>query len=142
MTTFDKSFLAAGALATMVLAGCATQGNKAADAGAAPVATAPVAAVAAPECAGNVCDTPPQLVTGAAPRYPYPVGTQAQPASVRVQFVVNTDGSVGDVKTLTTTSPDMATEVEYAVKRWNYRPATKGGQPIKVILQQQFDFKP
>ena len=66
----------------------------------------------------------------------------AQPASVRVQFVVNVDGSVSEVKTLTTTSKDMASEVERAVRKWKYRPAMKANQPIKVILQQQFDFKP
>ncbi|GAB2461572.1 hypothetical protein GCM10027082_10590 [Comamonas humi] len=146
MTTLHKSFLIAGVLAAMALAGCATQGNKAAaegDAAATPAVAATTPAPAATAgCAGNACDVAPQLITGAAPRYPFPEGTQAQPASVRVQFVVNTDGSVGDVKTLTATSKDMAGEVERAVKRWNYRPATKGGQPIKVILQQQFDFKP
>lgn len=147
MTTFHRSFLAAGVLAAAALAGCATKGSQApADAKAAATpdvaATTSAPAAATAGCAGNACDTPPQLITGGAPRYPFPVGTQAQPASVRVQFVVNTDGSVGDVKTLTATSKDMAGEVERAVKRWNYRPATKGGQPIKVILQQQFDFKP
>lgn len=142
MTTFQRSFLAMSMLAAFTLAGCATPGSQTPADANAPAAATPAQAVTASGCANNACDTPPQLVTGAAPRYPYPAGMQAQPASVRVQFVVNTDGSVGDVKTLTSTSKDMATEVERAVKRWNYRPATKGGQPIKVILQQQFDFKP
>lgn len=124
-----------------LLAGCAT--NEPAptpDAGAA--ATTAPAANAAAGCAGNACDTAPQLLTGASPRFPYPAGAQPQPASVRVQFVVNTDGAVSDVKTLTTTSRDMATEVERAVRLWKYRPAMKNNQPMKVILQQQFDFKP
>ncbi len=127
-----------------LLAGCATNDTaKTADgAAAATAATAPGAALPAAGCTGNACDSAPQLLTGASPRYPFPAGALAQPASVRVQFVVNTDGSVSDVKTLTTTSKDMAGEVERAVKQWKYRPAMKNNQPLKVILQQQFDFKP
>ena len=108
-------------------------------------AAAPAADKAALPAAGsanNACDSAPQLLTGASPRYPYPAGAAAQPASVRVQFVVNADGSVSDVKTLTTTSKDMAGEVERSVRQWKYRPAMKNNQPLKVILQQQFDFKP
>lgn len=126
-----------------LLAGCAT--NEPAptpDAAAATTAPAANAAPAVAGCAGNACDSAPQLLTGASPRFPHPAGAQPQPASVRVQFVVNTDGAVSDVKTLTTTSKDMATEVERAVRQWKYRPAMKNNQPMKVILQQQFDFKP
>jgi len=126
-----------------LLAGCATNQSAPTPDAAAAAATAP-AANAAPVAGGrdNACDTAPQLLTGASPRFPYPAGAQPQPASVRVQFVVNTDGAVSDVKTLTTTSRDMATEVERAVRQWKYRPAMKNNQPMKVILQQQFDFKP
>lgn len=136
---------AAVALFAALLAGCATQ-QTAKTADPAPAATTATADAAAPlpaaGCTGNACDSAPQLLTGASPRYPYPAGSLAQPASVRVQFVVNTDGSVSDVKTLTTTSKDMASEVERAVRQWKYRPAMKSNQPLKVILQQQFDFKP
>ena len=127
-----------------LLAGCATKDAPKTAEGAVPAAaTAPANAVlSAAGCANNACDTAPQLLTGASPRYPYPAGALPQPASVRVQFVVNPDGSVSEVKTLTTTSKDMASEVERAVRQWKYRPAMKANQPIKVILQQQFDFKP
>ena len=128
-------------LLAALLAGCATQDAAKTPEDAAAAATAP-AALPAAGCAGNACDSAPQLLTGASPRFPYPAGSLPQPASVRVQFVVNTDGSVSDVKTLTTTSKDMAGEVERAVRQWKYRPAMKANQPIKVILQQQFDFKP
>lgn len=127
-----------------LLAGCATQESAKTTEKADSAATAPAPAEPLPAagCAGNACDSAPQLLTGASPRYPYPAGAMAQPASVRVQFVVNVDGSVSEVKTLTTTSKDMASEVERAVRKWKYRPAMKANQPIKVILQQQFDFKP
>ena len=143
MSLIRTSSIAVTVLAAL-LAGCATTDTaKTADsAPAAAAATAPSAALPAAGCTGNACDSAPQLLTGASPRYPYPAGALAQPASVRVQFVVNTDGSVSDVKTLTTTSKDMASEVERAVKQWKYRPAMKNNQPLKVILQQQFDFKP
>ena len=126
-----------------LLAGCVTnEPAPAPDAAATTTAPAANAAPAVAGCAGNACDAAPQLLTGASPRFPYPAGAQPQPASVRVQFVVNTDGAVSDVKTLTTTSKDMAIEVERAVRQWKYRPAMKNNQPMKVILQQQFDFKP
>ncbi len=127
-----------------MLAGCATQeaAKPAEPTQAQATAAAANAALPAAGCAGNACDTAPQLLTGASPRYPYPAGVLPQPASVRVQFVVNTDGSVSDVKTLTATSKEMAGEVERAVKLWRYKPAMKANQPLKVILQQQFDFKP
>ena len=133
---------AVAVLAALVLAGCATKDAQT-TADAVPAATtASNQALPAAGCANQACDSAPQLLTGASPRYPFPAGVLPQPASVRVQFVVNTDGSVGDVKTLTTTSKDMAGEVERAVARWKYRPAMKSNQPVKVILQQQFDFKP
>ena len=143
MSLIRTSSIAVTVLAAL-LAGCATTDTaKTADsAPAAAAATAPSTALPAAGCTGSACDSAPQLLTGASPRYPFPAGALAQPASVRVQFVVNTDGSVSDVKTLTTTSKDMAGEVERAVKQWKYRPAMKNNQPLKVILQQQFDFKP
>ena len=136
------------AVLAALLAGCATKEadkTAAAPEAATTTAAAPAAdkaALPAAGCANNACDSAPQLLTGASPRYPYPAGAAAQPASVRVQFVVNADGSVSDVKTLTTTSKDMAGEVERSVRQWKYRPAMKNNQPMKVILQQQFDFKP
>lgn len=142
--SFIRTSSAVVTVLAALLAGCATQETAKTAEKADAAATAPAASGALPAagCAGNACDSAPQLLTGASPRYPYPAGAAAQPASVRVQFVVNVDGSVGEVKTLTTTSKDMADEVERAVRKWKYRPAMKANQPIKVILQQQFDFKP
>lgn len=141
--SFIRTSSAVVTVLAALLAGCATK-DTAKTAAAEPAATAASAngALPAAGCTGNACDTAPQLLTGASPRFPYPAGALPQPASVRVQFVVNADGSVSDVKTLTTTSKDMAGEVERAVKQWKYKPAMKANQPIKVILQQQFDFKP
>lgn len=141
--SFIRTSSAVVTVLAALLAGCATQETaKTAEADAAATAPAASGALPAAGCTGNACDSAPQLLTGASPRYPYPAGAAAQPASVRVQFVVNVDGSVSEVKTLTTTSKDMASEVERSVRQWKYRPAMKASQPIKVILQQQFDFKP
>ncbi len=142
--SFIRTSSAVVTVLAALLAGCATQETAKTAEKADAAATVPAASSALPAagCAGDACDSAPQLLTGASPRYPYPAGALAQPASVRVQFVVNVDGSVGEVKTLTTTSKDMAGEVERAVRKWKYRPAMKANQPIKVILQQQFDFKP
>lgn len=142
--SFIRTSSAVVTVLAALLAGCATQETAKTAEKADAAATAPAASGALPAagCAGNACDSAPQLLTGASPRYPYPAGAAAQPASVRVQFVVNEDGSVNEVRTLTTTSKDMADEVERAVRKWKYRPAMKANQPIKVILQQQFDFKP
>ena len=137
--SFLRTSSALMTLCAALLAGCATQeaAKPAADDSA-----ATAAGTQAIGCTSNVCDSAPQLLTGASPRYPYPADAQPQPASVRVQFVVNTDGSVSDVQTLSTTSKDMAAEVERTVRQWKYRPAMKSQQPLKVILQQQFNFKP
>lgn len=142
--SFIRTSSAVVTMFAALLAGCATQeaAKTAEKPDAAAAASAPAEPLSAAGCAGNACDSAPQLLTGASPRYPYPAGALAQPASVRVQFVVNVDGTVSEVKTLTTTSKDMAGEVERAVRKWKYRPAMKANQPIKVILQQQFDFKP
>ena len=49
---------------------------------------------------------------------------------------------VNDAMNKKVANKDMASEVERAVRKWKYRPAMKANQPLKVILQQQFDFKP
>ena len=133
--SFIRTSSAVVTVLAALLAGCATQETAKTAEKADAAATAASGALPAAGCAGNACDSAPQLLTGASPRYPYPAGAAAQPASVRVQFVVNVDGSVGEVKTLTTTSKDMADEVERAVRKWKYRPAMKANQPILDVLK-------
>lgn len=61
---------------------------------------------------------------------------------VIVSYLVQIDGSIGDVKIVKGVHPALdqeAIRVILLMKSW--KPAIQRGEPVKVLMQQQFDFK-
>ena len=75
-------------------------------------------------------------------RYPAVAQEQGIQGRVFVQFVVNTDGSITEVKAVRSPDPSLSEEAERVVKsmpRWN--PATQKGQPVRSRLNLPIMFR-
>ena len=62
--------------------------------------------------------------------------------SVFLWCVVNRDGSVGDVKILRSLDPTFGLDLEAikAARQWRFRPGTRRGEPVPVLITIQLDF--
>lgn len=112
------------------------------------VATEQETAPAAPEPAEG--EQPervsPQIIleTQKPPTYPPAAYAARYTAAVRLEIVVLTDGTVGDVKVLDCTRPKMGFEDEAmaAVKKWRFVPGRIGDEPAEVTLRFRLNFVP
>jgi TonB family protein len=99
---------------------------------------------AAPVCRGKGkdapdCVTPPRATYAPNPEYPERARKEHVRGSVTLQMVVGVDGLPRDIKVVRSNSylDDAATG---AVKTWRFSPATKGGQPVSVLISIDVTF--
>ena len=59
---------------------------------------------------------------------------------VRVECVVNTDGTVGDVRVIKPLEPSLDAEAVKAVKQWQFRPGSRDGKPVRVQVEVELSF--
>ncbi len=76
------------------------------------------------------------------PRYPERARRMQARGSVVLRVQVRPDGSVGDIGVLEAAPKGMGFEQAAidAVKRWRYRPATKGGKAEDAVITVRLDF--
>jgi hypothetical protein len=60
---------------------------------------------------------------------------------VRLIYVINRDGSVGDIYVLESTNPAINEDVTRSVKTWTYSPAIKGGKKVRCWVKQKIVIK-
>jgi periplasmic protein TonB len=62
--------------------------------------------------------------------------------SVFLWCVVNRDGSVGDVRIMRSLDPTFGLDLEAikAARQWRFRPGTRRGEPVPVLITIQLDF--
>jgi periplasmic protein TonB len=62
--------------------------------------------------------------------------------TVLVQCVVNKDGTVGDVEVVRSLDPVFGLDQEAikAARQWRFRPGTRMGEPVPVLITIQLDF--
>ncbi len=66
-------------------------------------------------------------------KYPSICQEQGIQGRVMVQFVVNRDGSIVDVKTVRSPDPNLTAEAERVVKKMpRWKPGRQGGKPVRV----------
>ena len=62
--------------------------------------------------------------------------------SIKVNFLVDTDGTVKDIKFISGESKfGFREEVEKALKKWKFKPIIYKGNIIKVHFEKEFKFK-
>jgi protein TonB len=86
-------------------------------------------------------DQPLKILASTLPDFPDHLRTYRHAGVVRISFVVQPDGHVGNPKVLTAPSPAMAATAVRALLQWRFEPPTKNGEPVTVRLRQEFNFK-
>jgi TonB family protein len=86
--------------------------------------------------------TPPTLEKIVDPVYPEALRAAGKSDKVYLTAIVRADGTVGEVSVL-----QHASEVAFdesaiaALRQWRYRPATKDGEPVEVLLNLVIEFR-
>lgn len=59
-----------------------------------------------------------------------------------VLYTVTDKGRTENVHVLDASKPEMAPALKDAIERWRFRPARKGGTPVRVWVQQTVNYRP
>jgi len=84
---------------------------------------------------------PPEAIYAPEPRFPEIEQRIGRGGLVIVQAVIERDGSVSEVKVLRGASPALTEAALEAVRRWRFRPATRGDRPVAVYYQLTVRFQ-
>ena len=84
--------------------------------------------------------TMPKVISPARPTYTREAMDAKVQGTVTASAVVERDGTVGDVKLLTTLRPDVDTEAIRAAKDWRFVPGMKDGKPVPVRITLELTF--
>ena len=83
----------------------------------------------------------PVLVKEVKPKYTDDAKTRQVQGNVEVEAVVKTDGTVGDVTVTKSLEPQLDEEAVNATKQWRFRPGTKDGNAVDVLVQIELTFR-
>jgi TonB family protein len=71
---------------------------------------------------------------------PAPPANVKKQLTVRLSFVVTSDGSVSNIRLLKRTKSDFDDFAIGVVSKWKFEPATKDGKPVAVRLEAEVRF--
>ena len=74
------------------------------------------------------------------PVVPYDLLMKGASGSAIAEFVVKTDGRVGEIRLRSATDPRFADALRSALERWVFTPAEKAGQPVEASLSKRVVF--
>jgi TonB family protein len=81
-----------------------------------------------------------RLIYGPKPDYPQLAQRARIEGEVRLEAVINKDGSVGELKVLSG-QPLLVRAATDAVARWRYQPTLLNGEPVEVLTEIDVNFK-
>ena len=96
-------------------------------------------------CRGNITDikgclTPPSLTYAPKPKYPKNERKARHHGMVKLKLVVSVDGDPLNIAVAQTLSPDFDESAIEAVQQWKFKPATKDGRPVPVLIAVEVEF--
>jgi len=102
-----------------------------------------LAAMSGIAVAGNFNDPAVITDTRIAPDYPPAARAAGFEGDVTVAAVVNTDGSVGAVEVIDSSSPNLGFEeaAMAAIRQWNFEPARLDGEAVDAVFAYVFYFE-
>ena len=107
----------------------------------APPVPRPLPAPAAPPAAEMAGGTAPQPIQSPAPSYPAQALRNGESGTVLLRVYVGADGIPYDVDLVQSSrSRTLDRAASDAVRRWRFRPATRGGQPVPGEVQVPISF--
>lgn len=102
----------------------------------------PIRFISPPSGVASRFDTPPRPVKQVPPVATSAMRRSLLKGAVTVDFIVDESGKVTDAKVVKPLTPDADRAALDCVRKWQFKPATKDGQPVKAQLSQliQFNF--
>ncbi len=74
----------------------------------------------------------PDAIQKSDPGYPIELMRANVQGTVTLYAIIHSDGTVGDIRVLTSPDDRLDALAKSALARWKFRPATKGGQPVAI----------
>jgi protein TonB len=92
--------------------------------------------------AEDTVETPPKILTVVKPVYP-PFALRAKIGGIVIlRVLVGETGTPLDVEVTKTVSGGLTEAAVYAVRRWKFEPARKGGAPVRAWTTVPIPFEP
>jgi protein TonB len=85
-------------------------------------------------------DSPPVAVKQKRPRYPDKAFRAGIEGTVVVEFTVDVTGKPTNLKVIKSV-PQLDEAAVETVKKWKFKPATKGGKPVAVVAHAPVGFR-
>lgn len=85
--------------------------------------------------------TEPRALYTPYPRYPKQSWRKMTNQIVPVNFVINSDGKIEDIKIRGKVDRAFVREVKHKLRRWRYQPAVENGEKVKHVASLEFVFK-
>jgi len=89
----------------------------------------------------NEVDQKPKAVKQVKPTFPRNLQRKGVSGAVRVIFVVDQNGDVGDITIVKTSHEEFADAVLEVLPKWKFEPAMKDGQKVKARVRIQIPFR-
>jgi TonB family protein len=88
----------------------------------------------------TVANRQPTIVTRCDPAYPYELKYHLVTGKVDLEYVVDTDGNVGQVRVLKATNEEFGQAATACILKWKFTPMIVDGHPVNAKLRQSFFF--
>ena len=85
-------------------------------------------------------DQLPLAINQAAPIYPLDLRKAGTTGEVKVDFIVNTEGTVEDAYVVSSTNPGFENAALEAVRHWKFQPGMKYGHPVNAHMRVPIGF--
>ena len=83
----------------------------------------------------------PKLLLKVDPIYPEGAEGSADPRTVQLSIVVNTDGKAENIQVVKSVDPDFDASAISAIQQWRFQPGMNNGAPVNVTARVEVNFR-